>query len=215
MATCGSLIFRLGTLSNSTFQPGSSASMPFPRPIANPGASLLARMATYGLLKTAATTSGVSTRKPLRLPSSLFRRPTAFLPKLRLARMATSGSSSLVWWQYREDHDGVETSLIAESCSNTENRNWNDGHPRGASIEIWERLTPARGPGPTCHDPNHRADPYSSVKLEGASWPVILSGAKNPSSHRKILRSTQNDSQHGAMKVDRVLLCDDATNHPS
>jgi hypothetical protein len=47
--------------------------------------------------------------------------------------------------------------------------------------------------------------PYSSVKLERASWPVILSGEKNLSSHREILLSTQNDSQRGAMKGDRVL----------
>ncbi len=47
--------------------------------------------------------------------------------------------------------------------------------------------------------------PYYSVKLERAIWPVILSAAKNLSWHREILRCTQNDRQHGAMKVDRVL----------
>ncbi len=34
---------------------------------------------------------------------------------------------------------------------------------------------------------------------------VILSAAKNRSSHREILRSTQNDTPHGAMKLDKVL----------
>ncbi|MEO8971453.1 MAG: hypothetical protein ABI406_07640 [Ktedonobacteraceae bacterium] len=30
----------------------------------------------------------------------------------------------------------------------------------------------------------------------------MLSATKNPSSHREMLRCTQHDSQHGAMKLD-------------
>src|SRR5581483_11749834 len=58
-------------------------------------------------------------------------------------------------------------------------------------------------------------NPYSSVKLEGARWPVILSEAKNLPVQREILplhshsglkaSCTQNDSPQGAMKLDRVL----------
>ena len=33
----------------------------------------------------------------------------------------------------------------------------------------------------------------------------MLSGAKNPSSHREIFRSTQHDSPHGAMKLAGVI----------
>jgi len=33
----------------------------------------------------------------------------------------------------------------------------------------------------------------------------MLSAAKNRSWHREILRPAQHDSQHGAMKLDRVL----------
>jgi len=58
-------------------------------------------------------------------------------------------------------------------------------------------------------------NPYSSVKLEGARWPVILSEAKNLPVQREILplhshsglkaSCTQNDSQQGARKLDRGL----------
>jgi len=47
--------------------------------------------------------------------------------------------------------------------------------------------------------------PYYSVNLQCAMLAVILSGAKNLSLHREILRSTQNDRPTNSFKLDRVL----------